>query len=84
VPAAPGAVTALIVVAFTTTVLDACTLPMVTKAPAAKFVPTMVSAVPPVVGPELGETLVIVGVAGGGSVSTFTSSEYGLKSPLVL
>ena len=45
-----------------TTVTDVQALPpTVTVAPAAKFVPVMVIAVPPAVLPEVGETDVMVG-----------------------
>jgi hypothetical protein len=42
--------------------------PIVTSAPATKFVPVMVTEVPPLVEPELGEIPVTVGgpVGGGG------------------
>ena len=51
----------MIVVLFTTTTLVAAALPNVTVAPAAKFVPVMVTAVPPAVGPLLGLILLTVG-----------------------
>jgi len=51
------------VVAFTTTTLVAAVLPNVAVAPVAKFVPVIVTAVPPVVDPLLGLTLLTVGVA---------------------
>jgi hypothetical protein len=49
------------VVLFTTTTLVAAVPPKVTVAPAAKFVPVIVTPVPPAVGPLLGLTLVTVG-----------------------
>src|SRR5580658_7887717 len=49
------------VVPLTTTTLVAATPPNVTVAPATKFVPVMVTAVPPAVDPLLGVTLVTVG-----------------------
>jgi len=50
------------VVLFVTTTLVAAVAPNVTVAPVAKFVPVMVTPVPPAVGPLFGETLVTVGV----------------------
>jgi hypothetical protein len=49
------------VVPFTTTTLVAAVPPNVTVAPAAKFVPVIVTAVPPAGGPLFGDTLVTVG-----------------------
>ena len=49
------------VVLFTTTTFVAAVLPKVTVAPATKFVPVIVTAVPPAIDPLLGETLVTVG-----------------------
>jgi hypothetical protein len=60
-PALPAGVVAVIVVALTTTTLAAAVLPNVTVAPAAKFVPVIVTAVPPEVDPVFGETLLTVG-----------------------
>jgi hypothetical protein len=51
------------VVAFTTTTFVAAVAPNVTVAPVTKFVPVIVTAVPPVVDPVFGETLLTVGVA---------------------
>src|SRR5215471_4266677 len=48
-------------VLLTTTTLIADALPNVTVAPDAKFVPVIVTAVPPATGPLFGETLVTVG-----------------------
>jgi hypothetical protein len=48
-------------VLLTTITLVAAVLPKVTVAPLAKLVPVIVTAVPPVVGPLFGETLVTVG-----------------------
>jgi hypothetical protein len=62
-PAVPAGAVAVIEVLLTTTTLVAAALPNVTVAPAAKFVPVMVTAVPPVVGPLFGLTLVTVGDA---------------------
>jgi hypothetical protein len=56
-------VTAVIVVLFVTATLVAAVPPNITVAPEAKFVPVIVTAVPPAVGPVLGETLVTVGGA---------------------
>src|SRR5271167_4743691 len=49
------------VVLLTTTTFVAAALPNVTVAPAAKFVPVIVTAVPPAVDPLLGVTLLTVG-----------------------
>jgi hypothetical protein len=51
------------VVLFTTTIFVAAELPNVTAAPEAKFVPVIVTAVPPEVEPLFGLTLVTVGAA---------------------
>jgi hypothetical protein len=48
-------------VLLTTTTLVAAADPNVTVAPEAKFVPVMVTPVPPAAGPLLGDTLVTVG-----------------------
>ena len=61
-PAVPAGVVAVMVVLLTTTTFVAAALPKVTVAPVAKFVPVIVTAVPPVVGPLFGLTLVTVGV----------------------
>ncbi len=60
-PALPAGVVALICVPLTTTTLVAVFPPNVTAAPAANFVPVIVTAVPPAVDPLLGDTLVTVG-----------------------
>jgi hypothetical protein len=60
-PAACAGVVAVIEVLLTTTTLVAAVPPNVTVAPAAKFVPAMVTAVPPPVGPLFGVTLLTVG-----------------------
>jgi hypothetical protein len=62
-PALPAGVVAVIVVLFTTTTFVADALPNFTVAPAAKFVPVTVTAVPPEVDPLFGLTLVTVGAA---------------------
>jgi len=61
-PKLPAGVVALMVVLFTTVTLVAAVLPNVTVAPAAKFVPVIVTAVPPAVDPLFGLTLLSVGV----------------------
>ena len=61
VPAAPAGVTAVIDVLLTTTTLVAAAPPMVIPVAPVKFVPVMVTDVPPAVGPLLGETAVTVG-----------------------
>jgi hypothetical protein len=62
-PAVPAGVVAVIVVLFRTTTFVAADEPNVTVAPATKFVPKIVTAVPPVTDPLLGDTLVTVGAA---------------------
>jgi hypothetical protein len=62
-PAAPAGVVAVIVVLFTTATLVAAAVPNVTVAPVAKFVPVIVTAVPPPVDPLPGLTLLTVGGA---------------------
>ena len=62
-PAVPVGVTAVTVVAFTTTTLVAATPPIVTLEAPVRFAPVMVIAVPPTEGPELGFTVEIVGAA---------------------
>jgi hypothetical protein len=52
----------VIVVLFTTVTFVAAVPPNVTVAPAAKFVPVIVTAVPPAVVPLLGLTLLTVGL----------------------
>jgi len=60
-PALPAGVVAVIVVLFTTTTFVAAAAPNVTAAPPTKFVPVIVTAVPPAVDPLLGLTLLTVG-----------------------
>jgi hypothetical protein len=62
-PALLAGVVAVIVVLLLTTTLVAAAAPNVTVAPVAKFVPVIVTAVPPAVVPLLGLTLVTVGGA---------------------
>jgi hypothetical protein len=62
-PALPAGVVAVIVVPFATTTLVAAAPPNVTVAPLAKFVPVIVTAVPPAAGPLFGATLLTVGGA---------------------
>jgi hypothetical protein len=62
-PALPAGVVAVIDVLLTTTTFVAAALPNVTVAPAMKFVPVIVTAVPPAVDPLLGLTLLTVGGA---------------------
>jgi hypothetical protein len=61
-PALPAGVVAVICVALTTTTLVAAVAPNVTVAPAAKFVPVIVTAVPPAVDPLFGDTLLTAGI----------------------
>jgi hypothetical protein len=60
-PAACAGVVAVIVVLLVTTTLLAAVPPNVTVAPVAKFVPVIVTAVPPSVDPLFGLTLLTVG-----------------------
>jgi hypothetical protein len=62
-PALPAGAVAVICVALTTTTLVAAAAPNVTVAPVAKFVPVIVTAVPPAVDPLFGDTLLTVGGA---------------------
>ena len=62
-PELPAGVVAVIVVLFTTTTFVAAALPNFTVAPVAKFVPVIVTAVPPAVDPVVGLTLLTVGDA---------------------
>ena len=62
-PAAPDGVTAVTVVELTTLTDVAATPPIVTELAPVKFVPVIVIAVPPLVGPVFGLTDEIVGVA---------------------
>src|SRR5688500_15193298 len=61
VPALCAGVVAVIVVLLVTTTPLAAVPPTVTVAPAAKPVPVIVICVPPVVGPDVGETVETVG-----------------------
>jgi len=60
-PTACAAVVAVIDVASKTTVFAAATPPMVTVAPGTKFVPMIVTLVPPTIVPTFGESVDIVG-----------------------
>ena len=62
-PALPAGVTAVTVVELTTLTEVAATPPIVTELAPVRFVPVIVIAVPPLVGPTFGETDEIVGVA---------------------
>ena len=62
-PALPAGVVAVICVPLTTTTFVAAAPPNVTVAPAAKFVPVIVTAVPPAAGPLFGDTPLTVGIA---------------------
>jgi hypothetical protein len=61
-PAAFAGVVAVIWVPLTTTTLLAAAVPNVTVAPAAKFVPVIVTFVPPTTGPLFGDTPLTVGI----------------------
>jgi hypothetical protein len=72
-PALPAGVVAVISVPLTATTFVAAVPPNVTVAPAAKFVPVIVTDVPPAVVPLFGDTLVTVGgEAGDVYVNPFT------------
>ena len=60
-PAFPAGVVAVIVVLLDTATFVAAAPPNVTVAPTAKFVPVMVTAVPPAVVPLFGLTLLTLG-----------------------
>ena len=62
VPTVFAGVVAVMVVPFETETLVAAAVPNLTLAPAAKFVPVIVTAVPPAIGPEFGETPDTVGI----------------------
>lgn len=62
VPTVFAGVVAVMVVPFETETLVAATVPNLTLAPAAKFVPVIVTAVPPAIGPEFGEMPDTVGI----------------------
>jgi hypothetical protein len=62
-PALPAGVVAVMVVLFTTATFFAAVPPNVTVAPAPKFVPVIVTDVPPAVDPLFGDTLLTVGGA---------------------
>jgi hypothetical protein len=62
-PALPAGVVAVMDVLLPTTTLVAAVPPKVTVAPVAKFVPVIVTAVPPAVEPLFGDTLVTIGVS---------------------
>jgi hypothetical protein len=62
-PAVPAGVVAVIVFAFTTDTLVAACPPIVTDVAPVRFVPVMVTLVPPAVDPLVGDILLTVGVA---------------------
>ena len=62
-PIVPAGVTAVTVVELTTLTEVAATPPIVTELEPVRFVPVIVIAVPPLVGPTFGETDEIVGPA---------------------
>jgi hypothetical protein len=63
VPAVPAGVVAAIEVALTTVTFVAAAPPIVTPVAPVKFVPVMVTLVPPPVGPEIGLMALTVGGA---------------------
>ncbi len=64
VPVVLAGVVQVTVVLLTTLTLVHCAPPIVTSVVVSKSVPVIVILVPPVVGPELGDMLVIVGALG--------------------
>ena len=60
-PAVPAGVVAVICVPLTTTTFVAAADPNVTAAPEMKFVPVIVTPVPPAVDPLFGDTALTVG-----------------------
>ena len=62
-PTAPAGVTAVIEVAVATTLVAATPPTFTVAAPTTKFVPAIVIDVPAVSGPDVGETLAMVGSA---------------------
>jgi hypothetical protein len=60
-PALPAGVVAVMLVLLTTTTFVAAVAPNVTVAPVAKFVPVIVTAVPPAASPLFGDILLRVG-----------------------
>ena len=60
-PTVPAGANAVREVVSTKLTVDARLPPMATDAPAAKFVPVIVMLLPPMAGPEVGVTAVIVG-----------------------
>ncbi len=69
-PAVWAAVVAVMVVSLTTVTPVASVAPKVTVAPLTKFVPVIVTAVPPVSGPLVGSMEVTVGVGGAPAVAS--------------
>ena len=59
----PDGIVAVSVVALTNVTLVAAVPPMVTVAPLAKYVPVMVTGVPPALEPVVGEIAVTVGAS---------------------
>jgi hypothetical protein len=85
-PAVPAGVVQVMVVALTTTTAVAALPPTVTVAPAMKFVPVSVIAVPPATGPAVGATLVKVGagvgVVGSSSPQAAISTAKHIATPI--
>ena len=75
--------TAVIWVALTTVTFVAATLPKLTAVAPDKFVPVIVTDVPPVVGPVLGEIPVTVGAAAGFTVRVALTVEVKLPTSFV-
>ena len=66
VPAVPAGAVAVMLVGLATVMPVAATPPMVTEVAPVKFVPVIVTLVPPSVVPVAGAMLVTVGAGGGG------------------
>jgi heme/copper-type cytochrome/quinol oxidase subunit 2 len=76
VPDPEGEVAVIEVAEFTVTPVAACP-PKETVLPAVKFVPVMVTVVPPAAGPEAGETALTVGAGAGVPLHvTITGTEF--------
>ena len=81
-PALPDGVVAVICVPLTTTTLVAAAAPSVTVAPAAKFVPAIVTAVPPAVDPLFGATLLTVGATTSAPLNGTITPNHGVLPPV--
>src|SRR5204863_527820 len=75
-------VVAVICVPLTTTTLVAAAAPNVTVAPAAKFDPVIVTAVPPAVDPLFGATLLTVGATTSAPLTGTITPNHGVLPPV--